>query len=200
MASSPINASRHPEIILASGSRYRKQMLERLRLPFSVIPADIDESAEPGENAEVLAARLSLTKAQVIANHHPQAIVIGADQVAECDGRLLGKPGTIETAVKQLQHCSGQTMVFHSGLALIGRGRTLQTVVPTEVRMRELSEAEIRRYVEQDRPLDCAGAMRSESLGITLTSAISSDDPTALIGMPLITISQLLRELGITLP
>jgi septum formation protein len=188
-----------PDLILASGSPYRRMMLERLGLDFRVLAADIDESAHPQETAEVLAARLARQKAHTIARRHPQALVIGCDQVAECDGRLLGKPGSIEAAVEQLMHCRGKLVTFHSAIALAGQGRTEARLVPTRIHLRQLDEKAIRNYVERDRPLDCAGAMRSESLGIGLAKSISSDDPTALIGMPLIATLDLLACFGLSL-
>ncbi len=186
-----------PNLILASGSIYRRQMLARLGLDFDVMAADIDESAQAGEDGESLARRLSLEKALDVAARQPGAVVIGADQVAECQGRLLGKPGTVETACTQLAFVSGQTVVFHSAMAMVQGDRHLVTVVPTTLRMRQLSAQRIRAYVERDRPLDCAGAMRSESLGVALVNAMESEDATALIGLPLIRCVQMLESFGI---
>lgn len=189
------------KLILASGSRYRAEMLRRLGVPFETDPADIDESPHPGEAPADLAARLALEKARAVQGRHARVLVIGADQVAGLDdGRILGKPGTVEQAVVQLREMSGRTVTWHSGIALLGAGEPRVAVIDTVVRMRDLDEREIERYVEQDRPLDCAGSMRSESLGIALVERMSSDDPTALIGMPLVRIGGWLRAEGLQLP
>ncbi|MBY6205813.1 Maf family nucleotide pyrophosphatase [Halomonas denitrificans] len=190
-----------PPLILASGSRYRADMLRRLGVDFEVHPADIDESSLAGESPRALAERLALEKARKVAGEHPGHAVIGADQVASLDdGRILGKPGTVSAAQEQLRAMSGRRVTWHSGLALVGSGGDRCTSVDTLLELRPLSADEIERYVERDRPLDCAGSMRSESLGITLVETMRSDDPTALIGMPLITIARWLRELGCPLP
>ncbi|TVQ41978.1 MAG: septum formation protein Maf [Wenzhouxiangella sp.] len=186
-----------PRLILASGSVYRRQMLARLGIPFEVMAADIDETARPDEGGQALAQRLSLEKANKVAAMDRDAVVIGADQVAECRGRLLGKPGTIERAREQLAFVSGHTVVFHSAMAMVSGERCLQAVVPTTLRMRQLTEQRIAAYVERDKPLDCAGAMRSESLGVALVDAMASDDATALIGLPLIRCVQMLESFGI---
>jgi septum formation protein len=185
------------KLILASGSVYRRQMLERLNWPFEVIPADIDETAREGEGGEALALRLARQKAEAVAAGLQHALVLGCDQVAECQGRLLGKPGSIERALEQLSFTAGKEIVFHSAMALIGMDQCRVVSVPTRVRMKTLSQGALMAYVERDKPLDCAGAMRSESLGIALTESIRSDDPTALIGLPLIRLTELLGEFGI---
>lgn len=190
---------KHP-LILASGSRYRAELLDRLGLPFEVRPADIDESPQPEEAAPELAERLALAKATAVAAEFPGRLVIGSDQVAVCRARLLGKPGTRDRAIEQLEWCSGAEVVFHSALALVRDTRRLSRNVLTRVRLRSLEREQIERYVDHDRPLDCAGAMKSESLGISLACAIESDDPTALIGLPLIALVELLAEFGIELP
>jgi septum formation protein len=184
-------------LILASGSVYRRQMLQRLGLPFQVITTDVDETPGLGETGAELAERLAVAKARAIASTHPEALVIGSDQVAECMGELLGKPGSVERAVEQLRVCSGRDVVFHSAVAIAGGDRILHQVVPTKVRMKTLGDKQIRSYLEHDKPMDCAGAMKSESLGIALTDAISSDDPTALIGLPLIATISLLNQFGV---
>lgn len=184
-------------LILASGSVYRRQMLERLGLKFEVDPADIDESPCPGEDGASLARRLSREKAETVAKRSPGAIVIGADQVAECNGRLLGKPGNAERAAEQLAWMSGRTVVYHSAMVFCQDERRDEVLVPTVLRMRRLTLERIERYLELDRPYDCAGAMRSESLGVTLVESISSDDPTALIGLPLIACVRLLEDFGV---
>ncbi|AKS41935.1 Maf family protein [Wenzhouxiangella marina] len=186
-----------PPLILASGSRYRCEMLKRLELPFEVHPADIDERPKDGEGAEALALRLALEKAQAVHRRHPGTVVIGSDQVAVCQGRLLGKPGSVERAVEQLRFTAGREVVFHSALALKSDSLERLVDVPTRVRMRTLDAERIRHYVAHERPLDCAGAMKSEGLGIALTRSIHSDDPTALIGLPLIALAELLPEFGI---
>ncbi len=187
------------ELILASGSRYRREMLSRLGLPFSIQAADIDETPAPEEIGAELAGRLGLEKAVRIAREHPAAVVIGSDQVAECHGRILGKPGAIDKAIEQLMFCNGHEVCFHSSVAVV-RGQQIigREVVPTRVKMRVMDEARIRAYVMREKPIDCAGAMKSEALGIALAAAISSDDPTALIGLPLIATVSLLEAAGVS--
>jgi septum formation protein len=176
-------------------------MLARLGLDFSINPADIDERPMPDESPRALALRLALEKARVVAARHPQACVIGADQVAGLDdGRILGKPGSVERAVEQIREMRGRRVTWHSGIALIGPDLERSDVVDTQIDIRRLGDDEIQRYVEVDRPLDCAGAMRSESLGIALVDRMASDDPTALIGMPLIRIADWLRSAGFAVP
>jgi septum formation protein len=190
----------HPEmteLILASGSPYRRELLARLGLPFKVISPDIDERAEQAPDLAALAERLALLKARAVAAEHPGAVIIGSDQVAECQGRRLGKPGTVERAKEQLASCSGREVMFHTAVAVIASGRELVRHVPTRVIMKTLTPEAIGTYVERDQPLDCAGAMKSEALGIALTDAITSDDPTALIGLPLIAVSEMLAEVGL---
>lgn len=191
----------HSNLILASGSRYRAEMLQRLGIDFQAVPADIDETAREGETGGELARRLALEKAAHVARDNPEALVIGADQVAELDdGGILGKPHEFERALAQLRQMRGREVVYHSAIALLGPDIRRSDVVCTRLRMREFDDAELRRYIESDKPFDCAGSMRSEALGITLVDSMSSDDPTALIGLPLIRISQWLRGAGITLP
>lgn len=191
-----------PPIILASTSIYRRELLSRLRLPFTTTKPNVDETRLPGEAPPALAARLALTKAQAVAQQHPNAIVIGSDQVAHLGDEIFGKPGTAARAVAQLQQMRGHTVLFQTALAVLHlqSGQVLQDIVPTETRFRPLSDDEIARYVEQEQPLDCAGSAKSEALGITLLDAIHSDDPTALIGLPLIALSRMLRTLGVPLP
>lgn len=190
-------AASSAKLILASASVYRRQLLERLNWPFEVAPADIDETPLDGETGEALALRLAEQKAEVVAARYPRALVLGCDQVAECDGRLLGKPGSVERALDQLSFTAGKEIVFHSAMALIGMERHRVVCVPTRVRMKKLSHAALMDYIAHDNPLDCAGSMRSESLGVALTEFIRSDDPTALIGLPLIRLTELLREFGV---
>ena len=195
-------------IILASGSRYRAQLLRRLRLDFSVQPAGIDETAHAGETGVALARRLSLEKARHVHQQNPEALVIGADQTAVIESAnttepgepILGKSGNLETAIEQLKTMRGRTVHYHSGMALIDASSERVAIVTTRIRVRELSDHEILAYLEQDQPFDCAGSLRSESLGIGLLDELSSDDPTALIGLPLIQLSQWLRESGYAIP
>ena len=191
-----------PEIILASTSPYRRELLARLRLPFTTAKPHVDETRLPGEAPAALASRLALAKAQAVAAQHPAAIVIGSDQVAHIGDEIFSKPGTAERARAQLRQMSGQTVLFQTALALIRQqdGIVLQETEPTEVRFRTLTDAEITRYVEMEQPLDCAGSAKAEALGISLLDALRSDDPTAIIGLPLIRLAHMLRTLGVTLP
>jgi len=186
-----------PELILASGSPYRRQLLTRLGLDFIVVSPDVDERAEHAEDGTALSRRLALLKARTVSTGHPDAIVIGSDQVAECAGRMLGKPGTVERAIEQLAFCSGREVIFHTAVAVIGASREQVRRVPTRVRMRALSRDTIENYIRRDQPLDCAGAIKSEALGIALTEAIASDDPTALVGLPLIAVTEMLDAVGL---
>lgn len=186
-------------LILASGSRYRKELLTRLGISFEVRSPDIDETPGVRESARELAARLARAKAAVIARQHPDAWVLGADQVAVCGSQLIGKPGTAERAIEQLTAASGQTLTFFTAacLARAGEGTTDEHLDETRVHFRELSPAEISRYVTLDQPFDCAGSFRSEGLGVTLLQRIESTDPTALVGLPLIWLSGALRRAGL---
>ncbi len=189
-----------PRLILASTSPYRRGLLERLHLTFSTLAPDVDESALEGETPAALAVRLARLKAESGARSRPGAVVIGSDQVAECDGRALGKPGSSERAERQLARLQGRTVHFHTAVSITD-GRSLETEsVATTVRMRVLDAGQIRRYVRLDQPLDCAGAFKSEALGISLIESLESDDPTALIGLPLIATVRLLGRFGIALP
>lgn len=189
------------ELILASTSTYRKELLARLRLPFATIAPEVDEASLPHEAPKALAARLALAKAQAVAARHPQAVVIGSDQVADLNGAPLGKPGTVEKAVAQLQAMSGQTVIFHTAVAVVRQQTSFvaQDTAQVRVQFRVLSEAEIRRYVAAEMPLDCAGSAKSEGLGIALLERIDSDDPTALIGLPLIRTAHMLRQAGLAM-
>ena len=191
-----------PEIILASTSPYRRELLARLRLPFTTAKPHVDETRLPGEAPAALASRLALAKAQAVAAQHPATIVIGSDQVAHIGDEIFSKPGTAERARAQLRQMSGQTVLFQTALAVIRQqdGIVLQESVPTEVRFRTLTDAEITRYVEMEQPLDCAGSAKAEALGISLLDALRSDDPTAIIGLPLIRLAHMLRTLGVALP
>jgi septum formation protein len=190
-----------PALILGSTSRYRRELLSRLRVPFDVVNPDVDETPHPHETPEQLALRLALSKAQVVAAQHPHAVVIGSDQVADLNGEPLGKPGNFERAKLQLQRMRGQTVVFQTAVAVVradtGFART--ELAQIKVRFRELSDAEITHYLHAEEPYDCAGSAKSEGLGIALLDAIDNDDPTALIGLPLIRTARLIREAGIAL-
>jgi len=186
-------------LILASTSRYRRELLERLRLPFDVEAPDVDETPLPGEQPTTLARRLARAKAAEVAARFPGAIVIGSDQVADLDGRPLGKPGTRERAIEQLTAMRGRTVQFHTAVAVRCVAKAVDTneLASVTVRFRDLSDADIGRYLDLEQPYDCAGSAKAEALGITLLSAIESDDPTALIGLPLIRTCALLREAGL---
>jgi septum formation protein len=188
-----------PPLILGSTSRYRRELLERLRLPFGVEHPEVDETPRPGEAPADLALRLSIEKARAVAARRPQAIVIGADQVADLDGEAIGKPGTHERAVDQLTRMSGRTVVFQTALAVVrlATGFERALLAPVRVRFRRLSATEIERYLRLEEPYDCAGSAKSETLGIALLESIESDDPTALVGLPLIRTAQLLRQAGL---
>ena len=189
-------------LILASTSRYRRELLARLALPFETAAPDVDETPRAGEAPRELALRLALEKAQAVAARKPQAIVIGSDQVADLHGQPLGKPGTHERAAAQLARMSGQTVLFHTAVAVVQASRSFaqSSLATVTVRFRTLDAATIERYLLAEQPYDCAGSAKSEGLGIALLQAIESDDPTALIGLPLIRTAQLLRAAGLTLP
>ena len=186
-------------LILASTSRYRRELLQRLRLPFEVQAPEVDETPQPGESPAALAQRLALTKAHAVAALWPQAIVIGSDQVADVDGESIGKPGTHERAVAQLQRMRGRRVTFQTAVAVVraDTGFAQVLLAPVVVAFRMLSDAEIERYLRLEEPYDCAGSAKCETLGIALLDAIDSDDPTALVGLPLIRTCQLLRAAGL---
>lgn len=191
-----------PSIILASGSRYRRELLARLGLPFRVELPGVEEFPLRGEAPAALARRLALEKAQAVANRFPAGLVIGSDQVADCDGVILGKPGTADRARQQLQAASGRTVTFWTALALINAatGRTQAAVIRCDVEFRILTDEEIARYVAIEAPLDCAGSFKAEGLGIVLFRRLLTDDPTSLIGLPLIALCAMLRAEGVMLP
>ena len=186
-------------LILASTSRYRRELLERLRLPFDVGSPQVDETPHPSEMPRALALRLALAKAQAVAQTRPDAVVIGSDQVADLDGEPVGKPGTHDRAVVQLQRMRGRSVVFQTAVAVVCHASAFSAsaVVPVTVRFRDFSDAEIEHYLRLEEPYDCAGSAKCETLGIALLDAIESDDPTALIGLPLIRTLALLRQAGI---
>jgi septum formation protein len=189
-------------IILASGSRYRRELLERLGLPFESWSPDVNEIALAGEEPAATARRLAHAKALAAVGRHPRSLIIGCDQVAEVDGSPIGKPGTLAAARAQLARLSGREALFHTGLCLLHApsGREQVRVVTTDVAFRRLEPAEIDRYLAREPALDCAGSAKSEGLGIALLSRLGGEDPTALVGLPLIALSQMLREEGIAVP
>ena len=189
-------------LILASTSPYRRELLHRLGLPFAVASPQTDESRLPGESPEAMALRLSEAKARAVAVAHPDALIIGSDQVATVDGLIYGKPGSHERAVDQLRVLSGQTVNFYTGLCLYNTRTGVVEVcgVPTLVTFRNLTDEEIERYLRREPAYDCAGSARSEGLGIVLLSRIAGDDPNALVGLPLIALCALLRRQGVAVP
>ena len=188
-------------VVLGSTSRYRRELLERLRIPFSVTAPEVDETPMTGESPRNLALRLALAKAQAVAALHPEAVVIGSDQVADLAGQPLGKPGEHARAVQQLRQMRGQTVIFQTALAVVCRATGFEAVDLAEVRVvfRDLSDAEIEAYLQAEKPYDCAGSAKSEGLGISLLDAIDNDDPTALVGLPLIRTCRMLRAAGLNL-
>ena len=189
-------------LILGSTSRYRRELLGRLGLPFEVVAPEVDESPHPGELPAALARRLAWAKAMAVARKHPDAVVIGSDQVADLEGVPLGKPGNHAGAVGQLRRMRGRTVVFQTALAVVclDAGFNAQDLAPVRVRFRDLGDEEIERYLRLEQPYDCAGSARSEGLGIALLEAIDSDDPTALVGLPLIRTCRMLRAAGLQVP
>ena len=187
------------KIVLASTSRYRAELLARLRLPFDIAAPDANESPLPNEKPAQTALRLSLAKARSVCAAHPGSLIIGSDQVADLNGLPIGKPGTSDGARRQLQSMRGQLLVFHSGIALVDAdtGREQSAVVVTAVRFRHFTDDEIEHYLEHENALDCAGSAKSEGLGIALIAAMQSDDPTALVGLPLIQLTTMLRTEGV---
>lgn len=188
-------------VVLGSTSRYRRELLERLRIPFSVSAPHVNETPMPGESPRNLALRLALAKAQAVAALHPEAVVIGSDQVADLDGQPLGKPGEHARAVQQLGQMRGQTVIFQTALAVVCLATGFQAVDLAEVKVvfRDLSDAEIEAYLQAEKPYDCAGSAKSEGLGIALLESIDNDDPTAMVGLPLIRTARLLRQAGVKL-
>ena len=189
------------KLILGSTSVYRRELLERLRLAFTVESPHVDETPLPGESPAALANRLALAKAHAVAQRHPQAIVIGSDQVADLHGQALGKPLTHARAREQLKQMRGQTIVFHTAVAVVclESGFSGTATATIQVLFRTLSDEEIEAYLLTEQPYDCAGSAKSEGLGIALLERIDSDDPTALVGLPLIRTASLLRQAGMAL-
>lgn len=189
-------------VVLGSTSRYRRELLSRLRLAFEVRAPDVDETPLPGESPLALARRLALAKARAVAAQRPEAVVIGSDQVADLQGTPLGKPGTHANAVAQLRRMSGQEVVFQTAVAVVcaATGFEQLEVAPVRVRFRALADTEIEAYLLAEQPYDCAGSAKSEGLGIALLEAIDNDDPTALVGLPLIRTCRMLRAAGVRVP
>jgi septum formation protein len=189
-----------PVLVLASTSRYRRELLARLRLSFEAARPDVDETPGAGETPEALAARLAVAKAEAVAARFPGAWVIGSDQVADLDGTALGKSGGREAAIGQLRAMSGRAVAFRTAVCLARGDVRWSAMDVTRVRFRRLDDSEIARYVDAEQPFDCAGSFKSEGLGIALFEAIETRDPTALVGLPLISTAGLLRRAGYALP
>ena len=194
----------HPvsrSLVLGSTSRYRKELLQRLSVPFEQAAPDVDETPLPGEPPAALAQRLALAKAQAVAAKFPSSVVIGSDQVADLNGLPLGKPGNHERATAQLRQMRGQTVIFQTALAVVclESGFLQQDIAAVRVVFRDLSDAEIEHYLRAEQPYDCAGSAKSEGLGIALLERIDNDDPTALIGLPLIRTARMIRAAGVRL-
>ncbi|MGH6639514.1 MAG: Maf family nucleotide pyrophosphatase [Polaromonas sp.] len=188
-------------LVLGSTSRYRRELLQRLQIPFEVAAPEVDETPLPGETPRLLAERLALDKARAVASVFPHAVVIGADQVAELNGLPLGKPGTHERAVAQLRQMRGQTVVFQTAVAVVclESGFEQSSLAAVRVRFRNLTDDEIENYLRAEQPYDCAGSAKSEGLGIALLESIDNDDPTALVGLPLIRTCKMIQAAGVAL-
>ena len=188
-------------LILGSTSVYRRELLQRLRLPFEVVAPEVDETPLPGESPQALAERLALAKARAVAQLHPHAVVIGSDQVADLNGEPLGKPGTHTNAVLQLQRMRGHMVVFQTAVAVVCHetGFADHALAQVKVQFRDLSDQAIEDYLQAEKPYDCAGSAKSEGLGIALLESIDNQDPTALVGLPLIHTCRLLRAAGLAL-
>lgn len=186
-------------LVLASTSRYRRELLSRLKLPFEVVSPEVDETPLPGESPSATALRLSARKAQAVAAQFPDALIIGSDQVLMLDAEQQGKPGNYDKAFAQLKKMQGKAMVFHTALTLLNSktGRTQTLDVPTTVHIRPLTDAQIAAYLDKEQPYDCAGSAKSESLGIALMTHMDSPDPTALIGLPLMALTEMLLDEGV---
>lgn len=187
-----------PELVLASSSPYRRELLTRLRIPFRVLRPLVDESVLAGESALLTAARLARQKAESVRARCPQSVLIGSDQVASWRDLQIGKPGNYERALEQLEQFQGETVLFHSALCVLDQrsGRRLEDIVTVSVRFRRLPQADLEAYLRTEEPYDCAGSAKAEGLGIALLERVDSDDPTALIGLPLIRLVSMLQELN----
>ncbi|QEY58252.1 septum formation inhibitor Maf [Pseudomonas sp. C27(2019)] len=191
-----------PPIVLASSSSYRRELLTRLQLPFTCHSPEIDESPLSNETAHALVQRLALSKARALAEHYPQHIIIGSDQVAVLDGRIIGKPGHAEGATQQLSAASGRSVSFLTGLAVIDTRTDIEQVdlVPFTVHFRTLSATQIQRYIAREQPFDCAGSFKSEGLGVSLFRGTEGTDASSLVGLPLIRLCDMLNACGIAVP
>jgi septum formation protein len=187
-------------LILASSSPYRRQLLERLGIPFASISPNIDETPLQGESPKALTIRLAHEKAKAVSQQHPHAWIVGSDQSADLQGQIIGKPGDHDRAFAQLKQMQGQTVVFHTALCLLGPNFCKTIEVPTKVRFRSLPDEVLDNYLRIEKPYDCAGSAKSEGMGIILLEKVESDDPSALIGLPLIALCTLLREAGFSIP
>ena len=188
----------NPPLILASSSRYRRELLDRLGLPYSCVSPDVDETVRAGETPVQVCARLARAKAQAVASQHPGSVVIGSDQVCDLDGESLGKPHTYERAVAQLTRMQGKRVIFHTAVCVIAPDGSMQeTVSDTVITMRALGPETIAEYVRREQPYDCAGSAKIEKLGIALMQSVSSDDPTSLIGLPLMRLTGMLARAGV---
>ena len=187
------------QLVLASGSRYRKELLGRLGLRFEVALPQVDETPRPGESPPDTALRLSVLKAQAAAPRHPDALIIGSDQVAASGGRIYGKPGNYENAVRQLSELSGKVVDFHTAVTVLDArtGKHASRLVPCRVVFRQLDQRLIEKYLEKEKPYDCAGAAKAEGLGIALIARLETDDPNSLIGLPLIALTEMLGRAGL---
>jgi MAF protein len=191
-----------PTVVLGSTSPFRKELLSRLGIPFSTASPNVDETALEGETPQDLVTRLSLAKAQAVAGDHPESLIIGSDQVACNDGKILGKPGNRENALQQLSEASGKRISFYTGLCLLNAesGRSHVICEPFHVHFRTLEPSQIERYLDAEQPYNCAGSFKSEGLGIALFEKMEGDDPNSLIGLPLIRLISMLKEEGIEIP
>ncbi len=189
-------------LVLASSSPYRKELLQRLHMPFVCQSPQIDEMPLPGEDACTLVQRLAAAKAGALRRQFLQHLIIGSDQVAMLDGQIIGKPGSARAAMGQLKAASGRSVVFYTGLCLLDSASGTRQVdcVPFTVHFRELDDGQIRRYVEREKPLDCAGSFKSEGLGISLFRATEGEDATSLVGLPLIRLCDMLNRAGVAVP
>lgn len=187
------------QIVLASGSAYRRELLSRLKLPFEIRIPGVDEAPLPGEVPEATAARLAKVKAQAVSGDFPEALIIGSDQVAVLEGVVLGKPHTHDNAFRQLRFMSGKTVTFHTALCLLNSrtGRLQERLVPYRVTMRPLTDAQIENYLLREQPYHCAGSAKTEGLGIALIAGMQGEDPNALIGLPLIALVDMLAGEGV---
>ncbi|MEJ6024083.1 Maf family nucleotide pyrophosphatase [Ramlibacter sp. PS4R-6] len=197
----PETSSTSRRIVLGSSSPYRRELLSRLKVPFDVDLPAVDETPRPGETPRDIAWRLAIEKARAVARKNPDAAVIGSDQVADLDGEPLGKPGTHERAVEQLRRMRGRVVVFQTAVAVVCAATGFEQVdlAPVRVTFRDLTDAEIEAYLQAEKPYDCAGSARSEGLGIALLEQIDNDDPSALVGLPLIRTCRMLRAAGVRL-